>query len=77
MSKKLPSLSSIAVLKVLKRAGFKEDHRTGSHIIPYHAQKGLRIVVPYHRRDLPKGTTQAILRAAGLDRETTLKLLKG
>ena len=34
-----------------------------------------RVVVPLHKKDLPKGTLAAILRQVGLSREELAKLL--
>jgi len=63
---RLPILTSKQVIKVLKQHGFQLDHTTGSHYIFYHPKTKQRVTVPYHARDLPKGTLRAILKQAGL-----------
>jgi predicted RNA binding protein YcfA (HicA-like mRNA interferase family) len=66
---KLPALTADEVIRVLLANGFVLDHQRGSHRVYYNATTGKRAVVPYHRRDLPKGTLLAILRQAGLSRD--------
>lgn len=65
---KLPALKSKELLKKLKSMGFTEDHTTGSHIILYHPITKRRAVVPFHLKDISKGTLSAILREAGITR---------
>ena len=66
---KLPSYKPKEVLVKLKSMGFVEDHVTGSHIILYHPVTKRRAVVPYHLKDIPKGTLSSILREAGILRQ--------
>jgi len=73
---KLPVITSKKLIKVLKASGFKLDHSTGSHFIFYHSQTKKRAVVPYHIKDLPKGTLTSILREAGISRKELENLLK-
>lgn len=63
---KLPSLTPDEVIKRLLRAGFELDHQTGSHRVYFNPHTKKRVVVPYHKRDLPKGTLVSILKQAGL-----------
>lgn len=72
---KIPILKPAELLRILRGAGFHEDHRSGSHVIMHSDSRVARVSVPFHRKDLPMGTTQAILRAANLDRERVLELL--
>lgn len=60
----------------MRKVGFHEDHRSGSHVIMHHEEKHIRVSIPYHRKDLPLGTIQAILRAAGLTRNDVLEILR-
>ena len=62
---KLPILKPKRLLKILLKAGFEINHTTGSHYILYHPD-GHRVTLPYHAKDLPKGTIHAILTAAGI-----------
>ena len=70
---KLPVLTSKQLVKKLQALGFQEDHQTGSHKVFYHPATGRRAVIPFHVKDLPKGTLLAIVREAGIDRNDLLK----
>ena len=66
---KLPSLTPNKIIKILKSKGFVLDRIKGSHHIYYLPETKVRVVVPFHKKDLPKGTCLAILKSAGLDKE--------
>lgn len=70
---KLPTLTPKQLLKKLTKPGFVTDHTTGSHIIMYHPLTKRRAVVPYHLKDLKKGTLNSLLKEAGISREDVLK----
>jgi predicted RNA binding protein YcfA (HicA-like mRNA interferase family) len=72
---KIPPLSSQQIIKILKKKGFVLDRSKGSHRIFYHPESKKRVIVPFHKRDLPKGTMMEILRQAGIEREELLSLL--
>ena len=72
---KLPSLTPDKIVKVLERKGFVLDRMKGSHRIYFHPETKRRVVVPFHKRDLPKGTVMEILRQAGISREELKDLL--
>ena len=72
---KLPSLTPEKIIKALKRKGFVLDRVKGSHHIYYNLETKKRVVVPLHKKDLPKGTLLEILRQAGIDKEELQKLL--
>lgn len=57
------------VIRKLKKLGFAEDRQSGSHKIFYHSETRDRAVVPYHLKELPKGTLAAILREANISKE--------
>ena len=59
---------------MLEKAGFVLHHTTGSHAQLKHVRVGLRVTVPMHGGDLPRGTVHAILRQAGLSVEQFLAL---
>lgn len=68
MSPRLPSLSPRAVLRLLHANGFVTARTTGSHYILKHPERpGVRIVLPWHGRDLKRGTLLSILKQAGLE----------
>ena len=43
------------------------DRVKGSHHIHYLPGTKRRVVVPFHKKDLPKGTCLAILKSVGID----------
>ena len=71
---KLPILKPKKIIQKLKKLGFLEDHKTGSHIILYHPRTKKRAVVPYHLKDLPKGTLVSLLKEAGIEKEEFTKV---
>ncbi|MBV6477586.1 MAG: hypothetical protein HGGPFJEG_00325 [Ignavibacteria bacterium] len=65
---KTPTFTSKDVIRILERSGFKLIRTKGSHKI-YRNEESKRItIVPFHRKDLPKGTLLEILKQAGIDR---------
>ncbi|MCW5979044.1 MAG: type II toxin-antitoxin system HicA family toxin [Bryobacteraceae bacterium] len=75
MTGRLPALKSKAVLQALQRGGFFIHHSSGGHYVLKHPrQPEVRVTVPFHNRDLKRGTVQSILRQAGLTAEEFLKL---
>ncbi|MEM2145238.1 MAG: type II toxin-antitoxin system HicA family toxin [Candidatus Jordarchaeaceae archaeon] len=72
---KLPSLTSKKVIKILEKRGFVLDRVKGSHHIYYHPETRRRVVVPLHKKDLPKGTLIEILKQAGISREDLRNLI--
>jgi predicted RNA binding protein YcfA (HicA-like mRNA interferase family) len=69
---KLPQFTPKKLIKKLNRLGFVVDHTTGSHIIMYHKKGNRRAVIPYHLKDIPKGTLASLLREAGISRNELL-----
>jgi len=66
---KLSALTSQKVIKILERNGFILDRTKGSHRIYYHSESKRRVIIPYHKKDLPKGTLMEILKQAGISKE--------
>ncbi|MBF0528980.1 MAG: type II toxin-antitoxin system HicA family toxin [Deltaproteobacteria bacterium] len=76
MTPKLPVITARKLIKALGKAGYLEDHQTGSHIIlrqenPPHR----RLTIPNHD-EIAKGTLRAILRESGLTVDELWILLK-
>ena len=66
MSGQLPALKPRQVLRALERVGFVIHHITGSHYVLKHPQKpALRVTLPWHNRDLKRGTLGSIIAQAG------------
>lgn len=73
---KLPRIPSLLVIRALKRARFYEFHQSGSHIQLRHLDKpGLRVTIPFHRKDLTPKTLKSIIKQAELTIDGFLKLL--
>jgi len=72
---RLPACTPEVVIRALGRAGFFLDHSTGSHRFYRHPDRPGIVTVPFHRKDLKRGTLLAILKQAGLTREEFLKVL--
>ena len=71
---KLPSLTPKKLLRVLEKCGFVIDHIAGSHYILFQSGSNKRITLPFHCKDLPKGTLHSILKAAGIEIKDLKKL---
>lgn len=54
------------MIKLLKENGFIEERQNGSHKFFVNPVTGKRTTVPYHSKDIKKGTEQQILKDAGL-----------
>lgn len=70
---KLPVLNADKIIKFLKRRGFVLDRTKGSHRIYFNPETKRRVVIPYHKRDIPKGTLISILKQAGFNKEDLLE----
>jgi predicted RNA binding protein YcfA (HicA-like mRNA interferase family) len=76
MSPRLPALKPCEVLQGLKRAGLFVHHISGGHYVLKHPEHpALRVILPYHTRDLKRGTLASIIEQAGLTTETFTDLL--
>ncbi|MDI7266477.1 MAG: type II toxin-antitoxin system HicA family toxin [Myxococcota bacterium] len=60
--------------RVLRKLGFVEDRQRGGHSVLVRAADDSTIVLPWHRRDLKRGTLRAIIKAAGLTVEEFVRL---
>lgn len=76
MKQTLPVASPKEVMRALQRGGFFVRRVGGSHYILKHlAKPAIQVIVPFHNRDLKRGTLQSIIKQAGLTNEEFLKLL--
>jgi len=71
---RLRVLTARALVAALKRARFRADRQSGSHLSLVHPD-GRRAVVPIHGRPLKTGTLHSILRAAELRPAELIDLL--
>jgi predicted RNA binding protein YcfA (HicA-like mRNA interferase family) len=72
---KLPSLNSNKVIRILEKKGFILKRVTGSHYIYFHPETKKRVTVPYHSKDIPKGTLLQILEDSGISKDNLEQLL--
>jgi predicted RNA binding protein YcfA (HicA-like mRNA interferase family) len=67
---KLPAPTPQHVIRLLESRGFVLDRVKGSHHIYFHPETKRRVVIPFHHKDIPKGTLLEILRQAGISPDT-------
>jgi predicted RNA binding protein YcfA (HicA-like mRNA interferase family) len=72
---RLPVCTPAEVIRALNRAGFFTDHSTGSHRYFRHPSRPGIVTVPFHRKDLKRGTLKSILDQAGFSTDEFIKLL--
>ena len=65
---RFPHFTPRKIIKLLETHGFVLDRVKGSHHIYIHPENRRRVIVPLHKRDLPKGTAISILKQAGIER---------
>jgi len=76
MKQDIPIIRPKQLIAALERAGFVIHRVTGSHYILKHpAKPALRITVPFHNRDLKRGTLQSIVKQSGFTNEEFSDLL--
>jgi predicted RNA binding protein YcfA (HicA-like mRNA interferase family) len=76
MSQRLPSLKPREVLRALRKAGFYVHHVSGSHYILKHPERpDRRVTLPFHNKDLKRGTLMAVIDEAGLTADGFVELL--
>lgn len=76
MSKRLPALTPKDVFRVLQREGFYLHHTTGSNYYLKHpAKPGIRVTLPWHNKDLKRGTLVSIIDQAGYTAAEFVELL--
>ena len=64
---RLPSLKPRQVERILLKKGFFLKRQTGSHRIYFHPQRGNLVVVPFHSKEIPRGTLKSIVKQAGME----------
>ncbi|PKL86599.1 MAG: hypothetical protein CVV22_00470 [Ignavibacteriae bacterium HGW-Ignavibacteriae-1] len=69
---KLPSLTPTEIMKILLKNGFLIDRIKGSHHILINHDTKTRVVIPMHKKDLPKGTLYEIIKQSGVKIEEFL-----
>lgn len=72
---RIPSLRPRQIVAALERCGFEVVRISGSHYQLFNERTRRHTTVPYHNRDLPRGTVSAIIQQAGLSRQDFLAAL--
>ena len=73
MSSNIPVLTSKEMERILLRIGFILYRQTGGHRI--YIKDENQVVLPYHSKDLKKGTIAQIIKASGLTLEEFKKYI--
>ncbi|MDA8082209.1 MAG: type II toxin-antitoxin system HicA family toxin [Nitrospiraceae bacterium] len=73
MSKELPSLTPKHLIRVLEKIGFEFFRQKGSHRVFVKGDR--QVIVPYHSKDLKKGTLYQIIKGTGLSIEEFIRFL--
>jgi len=71
---KVPSLKPRKIIAVLEKTGFVFIRQKGSHRI--YVKGGFGVTIPFHNKDLRKGTLRSIIKQAGFTVEEFIKLLR-
>jgi predicted RNA binding protein YcfA (HicA-like mRNA interferase family) len=59
-------MTKLELEKRLKKAGWSIVHGKAHDLATNPAKPGLKISIPRHKGDIPKGTAQAIFKEAGI-----------
>lgn len=73
---KLPPLRAKEIEKILLKNNFFIKRQTGSHRIFYNPETQKLVVVPFHSKEIPRGTLKSIIRQSNLPEEAFLKKKK-
>jgi predicted RNA binding protein YcfA (HicA-like mRNA interferase family) len=72
---KLPAVSPQKLAKALEKAGFELVRIRGSHHYYYSSKTEKIAVVPFHSKDIRKGTLHVILKNADMSVEELMELI--
>lgn len=70
---KLPVISGKEAVRRFQRAGWRQDHQRGSHVVMLKAGETSSLSIPQHR-ELAPGTLRAFIRAAGMTVEEFINI---
>ena len=68
MAGRLGSFKPKEVIRKLKKAGFREDRQSGSHVLLINSE-GRRTTVPVHAKEMKRGLLADVVKQAGLTLE--------
>jgi predicted RNA binding protein YcfA (HicA-like mRNA interferase family) len=75
MSSRLPICTPDKIERVLRKLDFIEDRQRGSHKVFVRNSDNCTVVIPWHNRDLKRGTVHAIIKGTGLTVDESLKMM--
>ena len=71
---KIPAIKPKKLLQILQKQGFYIHHQKGSHLVLKSKHDNLlRVILPFHTKDLKRKTLLSILKQAGLDKSILTK----
>lgn len=70
---KLPSFRPRDLEKILLKNGFIIKRQTGSHRIYHNFKTDKTTVIPYHSKDVARGTVKSIIKQSGLNEDRFFK----
>jgi predicted RNA binding protein YcfA (HicA-like mRNA interferase family) len=73
MSSNIPVLTSKELERILLRIGFELFRQAGSHRI--YVKDQYQVVVPFHNKDVKKGTINQIIKGTGLSLDEFKKFI--
>ena len=71
----LPVLKPKELLSILQKNGWEVARQKGSHIQLKNPNKPNLVTIPYHNKDLAKGTLFSIIKQLGMTKDDFEKLL--
>ena len=71
---RLAGFSAREVGRVAERLGWQLERQSGSHLVYVPPSQGLPILVVPNHRELRPGTVRALIRAMGIDVDTSLQI---
>lgn len=75
MNRRLPACAPGNVARALRKLGFVEERQRGSHKVFVRHFDNRTVVLPWHNRDLKRGTLHALIKSTGTDVAEFLDLL--
>jgi len=73
----VPILRAREVIALLQRIGFRIISQKGSHVkLQHFINKTRQVIIPFHNKDLKRGTLLSILRQAKISLQDFLNLLR-
>jgi predicted RNA binding protein YcfA (HicA-like mRNA interferase family) len=71
--RRMPQIGAEDLIKFLKKNGFIEVHKSGSHLTLRNEKSGATLTIPVHRGDIGRGLAVRILKDAGFTIDDYLK----